>query len=76
MHTHTIRTRFTFGDRVRFDSRLQGCMGEGTIFAITFDAEGNIDYMISITGADGITSELQPGILEDEITSLGPASVD
>ena len=69
MHTHTIRTRFTFGDRVRFDSQMQQLSGEGTVFAITFGADGQIDYLIEI-GRDGY-SDLQPGILESEMTLLG-----
>lgn len=69
MHTHTIRTRFTFGDRVRFDSRMQRCSGEGKIFAITIGADSQVDYMIEVVGQD----DLQPGILEDEITLLEAA---
>ena len=68
MHTHTIRTRFTFGGRVRFDSQMQRCAGEGTVVAITVGAEGQIDYMIEVVGGDDL---LQPGILESEITLLG-----
>jgi hypothetical protein len=66
MHMLTIQTRFTFGDRVRFDSTTQGCSGSGKIVAITVDARGQIDYIID-TGI----SCLQAGILEDEITPLG-----
>jgi hypothetical protein len=69
MHTHTIRTRFTFNDRVRFDSSIQQCSGVGKIYAITFDGDGQFDYMID-TGRDGFR-EIQPGILENEITLLG-----
>lgn len=68
MHTLTIRTRFTFGDRVRFDSVLQHCRGTGTISAITVDGDGHIDYLIEISRGD--YSDLQPGILENEITLL------
>ena len=68
MHTHTVRTRFTFNDRVRFDSSAQQCSGVGKIYAITIDRDGQIDYMIEID-RDGY-SDLQPGILEDEITLL------
>jgi hypothetical protein len=70
MHTLTVRTRFTFGDRVRFDSRAQGRSGVGKVFAITIDAEGRIDYMIEMMDRDGF-GDLQPGILEDEMTLLG-----
>ena len=65
MHTLTVQTKYTFGDRVRFDSTLQGCSGIGTIFAITIDAEGQIDYMIEVE-----RGEIQPGILENEISLL------
>jgi hypothetical protein len=66
MHTLTLRTKFTFGDRVRFDSPTQRRCGTGTIFAITIDAEGMHDYMIRVDGKD----MLQPGILEGEISHL------
>ena len=68
MHTLTVRTRFTFGDRVRFDSKAQQCAGEGTVFPITIGADGQIDYLIEIQRT-GYT-DLQPGILEDELTLL------
>ncbi len=68
MHTLLVRTKFTFGDRVRFDSQAQGYSGTGTIFAITIDAENQIDYIIAIR--QGEYDELQPGILENEITRL------
>jgi hypothetical protein len=70
MHTHTIRTRFTFGDRVRFDSQWQRCSGEGKVIDFTVEADGQVDYMIEILSADG-TSTIQPGIQEGEITLLG-----
>jgi hypothetical protein len=66
MHSHTIRTRFTFGDRVRYDSPTQQCKGTGTICAITIGPDHVVDYMIEIE-RDGY-SEIQPGILENEIT--------
>jgi hypothetical protein len=72
MHLHTFQTRFTFGDRVRFDSSLQRCRGEGKVFAITLGADGQIDYMIEIFGDDGY-SDLQPGILESEMMLFDPA---
>jgi hypothetical protein len=71
MHTLTVQTRFTFGDRVRFDSPTQQCSGSGTVFAITVDRDGQIDYMIEVR--QGEFSELQPGILENEMTHLGAA---
>ncbi|WP_020475688.1 phospholipase D-like domain-containing protein [Zavarzinella formosa] len=68
MHTHTLRTKYTFGDRVRFNSHTQGIEGTGKIFAITVDSEGQIDYIVDI--GRGEYSELQNGIYEDEIISL------
>jgi hypothetical protein len=68
MHTHTIRTRFTFGDRVRYDSKLQRCSGTGTIFVISLDATGRVDYIIEVDRGD--FSDLQAGVQEDEITLL------
>jgi hypothetical protein len=66
MHTLTIRTKYIFGDRVRFDSPTQRRSGTGTIRVITIDGEGMIDYMIEVDGK----AYFQPGILEDEITYL------
>jgi hypothetical protein len=66
MHVLTVRTKFTFGDRVRFDSRAQGCSGVGTVYAITVDNELRIDYMIAL-GEDS-DDRIQPGILEEEMT--------
>jgi hypothetical protein len=63
MHVLTIQTKFTFGDRVRVDSRTQNRVGSGTIIAITIDNERNIDYTIAMDG----DQFLQPGILDDEI---------
>ena len=72
MHTLTVRTRFTFGDRVRFDSLTQMCSGKGTIHAITVSPDGSIDYMIELIRGDYI--DIQPGILEHEITLIGNES--
>jgi hypothetical protein len=66
VHTLTIRTKFTFGDHVRFDSHAQGCSGIGTVFAITVDKDGNVDYIVERDGH----SQLQAGILENEATLL------
>jgi hypothetical protein len=73
MHTVTVRTKFTFGDRVKFDSPTQSRSGVGKVFAITIDAELHIDYMIEIDR--GEYTDLQPGILEDEIMLLDADSV-
>jgi hypothetical protein len=62
MHTLTVRTKFTFGDRVRFNSPTQRLSGSGQVFAITVDYEGRIDYLIEVR-----PGYLQPGILEEEI---------
>ena len=56
----TIQTKFAFGDRVRFDSRMQHCSGEGIVFAVTIDRYGELDYIIEIDC--GGHSDLQPGI--------------
>jgi hypothetical protein len=66
MHTFTIQSKFTFGDRVYFDSPTQGCRGTGKIFAIVIDAHGYLDYMIE----QDDRPEIQPGIQESEIALL------
>lgn len=68
MHTHTIRTKFTFGDRVRFNSLLNGS-GVGTVFAICFDESGGVDYLIQLDGRD----DMQGGIADDEMTLITDA---
>ena len=65
MHTHTIQTKFTFGDKVQFDSPFQRASGSGTIVGITLGPENQIDYLID-TG-DGF---LQGGIEEHELTLI------
>lgn len=70
MHSLTVRTKFTFGDRVRFDSKVQGCSGLGTICGITMHDDGEVDYMIRYMIKQGDQDVLQPGILQDEITLL------
>jgi hypothetical protein len=66
MHTLTITTRYTFGDKVRFDS-ING-KGTGKVFAIDVDKERCISYVIEIDM--GQYSDVQPGILESEITGM------
>lgn len=66
MYTLTIQTKFNFGDRVRFDSSLQQCAGEGTIYAVTLDGSGLLDYMITVDGR----LDIQGGILEEEIVLI------
>lgn len=63
MHTHTIQTKFMFGDRVRFDSKLQGLSGSGTVFEVSFGGDPLfMHYTIELGNGHH-----QPGILEDEI---------
>ncbi len=67
MHTLTLEAKYTFGDHVSFDSVAQGYSGDGTVMAITFDDQRQIDYILEIKRG----SHLQPGIYEDEITTPG-----
>lgn len=67
MHTHTIRTKFTFGDRVRFDSPATCEEATGTIVGITLMTDNMIDYLID----PGNGRELFGGILEHQITLIG-----
>ncbi len=70
MHTLTIQTKFTFGDRVKYFSPTQGGIsGSGKIEIITVGSDGSIDY--GILDEDG---DIQPGILENEITLIEGAS--
>lgn len=66
MHTLTVRTKFTFGDRVRFDSPTQQASGTGAIVAITVGPDNQIDYLI-----DPGEGYLYGGIMENEITLIG-----
>ncbi len=68
MHTHTVRTKFTFGDHVRFDSELQRSSGVGRVICITFSANGEVDYIIELDDRKGY--DHQPGIIESEMTLL------
>ena len=70
MHTLVAQTKFTFGDRVRFDSEVQKCSGTGEILAITVEVDGSINYLISVPDAE----YLHAGIQENEITLLDPIS--
>jgi hypothetical protein len=69
MHVLTIQTKFTFGNRVRFDSQAQFCSGTGTVFAITVDNERRIDYIVEV--GEGVSRHLQAGILEEELSLEG-----
>ncbi|MCI0702310.1 MAG: hypothetical protein L0241_14605 [Planctomycetia bacterium] len=71
MHTLTVQTKFTFGDRVRVNSFTQRRKGTGTVEAIMLDRYGQTSYMI---GFDGSEEDFQPGILESEMTMLEEAS--
>ncbi len=65
MHTLVVQTKFTFGDRVRFDSATQHCNGLGRIAGITiYNAHGEHDYFIDV----GPGEYIQGGIEEHEIT--------
>ena len=66
MHELTIRTRFTFGDRVKYDSPTQKRSGSGIVRVITVGEDGHIDYMIGVESGE----YLQGGILEGEMTLL------
>jgi hypothetical protein len=72
MPSLTIHTKFAFGDRVRFESQMQRCSGEGTVFGVIFDRYGELGYIIEIE-RDGYT-DLQPGILESEMALMEAAS--
>lgn len=71
MHVHTVRTKFTFGDSIRFDSKHQRCSGTGKILDITFDNDGYLAYAVHVVGGD-----IQPGIEEEAITLLPDEDAD
>lgn len=74
MHTQVFKTKFTFGDEVRFDSEMHRLSGQGTVFGITLAHDGTIDYIIEIHHKG--YSDLQPGILEHEITLITPSQAN
>jgi hypothetical protein len=59
LHALTIRTKYQFGDLVRFDS-VNG-KGTGKVHEIMLDRYGEVSYVIDIN------AQLQPGIYESEI---------
>ncbi len=65
----TIRTKFTFGDRVRFVPSWHRRGGTGTISHICVEGTGHyyIDYGIALESRDG---DEQHGVVENEITLL------
>jgi hypothetical protein len=63
MYVHTLRTRFTFGDCVTFNSPTQGCDGIGRIVAITLEDNNSTHYTLEILES-GV---FQPGIVDNEI---------
>jgi hypothetical protein len=65
MHVHTVRTKYTFGDRVRYASRHNGS-GTGTIIGIVFHETPDYYYYIEIDGS----REIAGGIMDDDITPL------
>jgi hypothetical protein len=70
MHTLTVQTRFTFGDRVRFEAPGQECSDVGMVVAITINRDGKIDYVIKLDQVGG-AGALQPGVPESDVTLLG-----
>ena len=63
MHTHTVRTKFTIGDRVQFDSPTQRCSGIGIILGFTVGQDCRSTRIDP--GEDG---DLYAGTQEYEIT--------
>lgn len=49
MHVHTVRTKYTFGDRVRYASKLQG-NGTGKIVNIIVEDDMEYCYFIEVDG--------------------------
>jgi len=68
MHSLNIITKYTFGDRVCFDSPTQLRNGNGKIVGIMIDEFMVITYMIAIEPGD--YDDVQAGILESEIIDL------
>ena len=68
MHVHTVRTKYTFGDRVRYSSPHNGS-GTGKIISIVFEPDF-YDYYIEVDGS----REIQGGITDDDITPLTDTS--
>lgn len=68
MHLISAHVKFAFGDRVRFDSPTQGRTGVGHVEAVAIYSDGRHDYMIALDEFDEFN--IQPGILESEITFL------
>lgn len=65
MHVHTVRTKYTFGDRVKYASQFNGS-GTGKIIAIDFDDRGLIGYIIERDDSPYAAG----GITDDDITQL------
>lgn len=70
-----VRPKFPFGSYVHFESPTQGRCGSGAIFAVIIAANGVATYIIDEGMADDV-SDLQPGILEDEIHWLSNSGVE
>jgi len=66
MHVHTVHTKFTFGDRVRYDSKHQKRSGTGVIMDITFGPENYLHYLV----VEDSNGECYAGIEEEAITLL------
>jgi hypothetical protein len=69
MHTFTVQTKFTFGDRVEYDCPLSGNSRTGIVVGITITPGNHFDYLI-----DRGEGDLIGGILEHEITATGTES--
>lgn len=68
MHQFTVSTKFTFGERVNFDSVTQHLSGTGTVVAIIIEATREAYYMLVVDPPE--VERIQPGILEEEMTLL------
>ena len=64
MHVHTVRTKYTFGDRVRYSSPQNGS-GSGVIVGIVFHATDPPYYYI-----EDASGEIAGGIFDADITPL------
>jgi hypothetical protein len=65
MHTHTVRTKYTFGDRVRYATQWNDA-GIGTIVSICFEPDLSYYYFIEVDES----RDIQGGIEDGDITPL------
>ncbi len=66
MHVHTVRTKYTFGDRVRYVSQFNGS-GTGKISGICINGTEPYYYFVDLDDGSGETAG---GIFDDDITLL------